>query len=130
MPKKTITNPLHTPFKTAHAEWWAKFIDLPYVFDGGDAKAINGLINWVKSAVKGKSGVDPTDDEVLNAWKMILDNYEYWGFDMGKAIRPRQIYSRISHIVMSIKDIKSGGSSSKQKVLTTDEMSRLNELIG
>lgn len=124
--QKKEPNPLHVACVKAHHEWWLKFVDLPYVFDGGDGKAMHTIIKFLRDAIKLKSGKEPFDDEVLASWQLILEKHTSWGFYSGKLFQIKQIASKRVDIVKAMRD---GKASIKQPAMSIDEMKELNDIV-
>lgn len=93
-------------------------LNVPMLMDGVDGKAMKAIIIKLKSAC-----IEKTDENIIEAWKIILDNYEKWdNFHKGQ-IKISQINSNLLNIINNIKN-----GSSKQNT-KKDNDNRLDDAI-
>jgi hypothetical protein len=102
-PKEKET--LYTEFVKIHYEFYKEQTGLPYKFTKGDGDAIKSIITYLKQVAEEKQ------KEPAEIWKFILKNYELWDEFFKKQIKPVQINSNISNIILNIK--KHGSSKNK-----------------
>ena len=96
-PQKKQKNSLYTEFVKIHYEFYKEQTGLPYKFTKGDGDAIKSIITYLKQVAEEKQ------KEPAEIWKFILKNYELWDEFFKKQIKPVQINSNISNIILNIK---------------------------
>lgn len=134
--KKPSENPCFRPCVDLYFEFCKDTLKQPAKFDAGDGKAMKEIIKWIGDAILMAGKVDPItesesalsgqEQQIVDAWGTILKKHDSWGFDKGKAIRIKQINSRLTNIVQAI---KTGVSIKGNNTMSLDEMAELNQLM-
>ena len=84
--------------------------------------AMKEIIRKVRKAFQTRMEKEPTNDDLVLSWNVILSNYHKWGWYKGKFIELAQINSKLGNIM---EQIKGNGGSSKQVGLTPEEEAEL-----
>jgi hypothetical protein len=87
---------IHTQCITAYHDWFLEKFEMKPQIDGGDAKGMKAIIEFLDKN-------QPGDENVLRNWKMVLSIHNRWEDFYQKQTRIRQIASFITNIFTSLK---------------------------
>ena len=105
-------NYLHGEFIKAFTDWYEKNVGIKYKFTGVvDGAAAKELINYIRKAQIQKTGLIPADEDILNAWKFILNSSDKWDSFHRQQLKLSQINSNLPNILAAIKGMKNGKSN-------------------
>ena len=111
--KNTISdtgNSLHSDSIKIFCEWYDKKVGVKYPFQGGqDGAAMKTILNNIRGAITNKNKQEAKDEEILNGWKFILDNYDKWESFYQAQMKLSQISSNLANILANIKGIRKDG---------------------
>lgn len=117
---------LHSKFIEIYVNWYYKKIGAKYKFSGGaDGTAAKQMINYIRAAQKEKNGYESTDDEILNAWEFILNNWAKWESFYQGQMKLSQINSNMANIMANIKGISKNGNNLTAK----DDWNEITRII-
>jgi len=116
---------LHQNIIKTYCDWYLKKVGVSYRFSGGqDGKAVKEMIDYIRKAIKDKSGADANEGEIINAFQFILDNHGKWDKFNQKQLKLNQILSNLPNIMANIKGINGSG-----KIPIAERIADLNATI-
>ena len=116
---------LHVEFVKLYCDWYLTKIGVKYKFQGGeDGNAIKSMKMYIKSSIQDKTGIEPSDEVVINGWRFILENYDKWDNFYKKQLKISQVNSNLPNIMANIKGIN--GTSRES---ASDIHARISEIV-
>jgi small-conductance mechanosensitive channel len=98
-----IANPLFPAFISAYDGFIKHLTNVPAKINGKEGKAAKEIINYMTRACRNKNAT-ATDEDVLNAFRYVLDNYAKWEkFHQGQ-LELSQISKNLVNIINAIKN--------------------------
>ena len=98
-----IANPLFPAFISAYDGFIKHLTNVPAKINGKEGKAAKEIINYMTRACRNKNAT-ATDEDILNAFRYVLDNYARWEkFHQGQ-LELSQISKNLVNIINSIKN--------------------------
>jgi len=102
-------NSLHKIAIDFYCDWYLKKVDVKYPFQGGrDGKAMKDILDHIRKAISERNKTKATDDEVMNGWEVVLNNYPKWEKFYQSKLKLSEIASNLPNIFANIKGIKHG----------------------
>lgn len=105
---KAPPHPAFKPLMELYFDWHENFIkEGKPVIQPQDGKGLNTIIKILESRVKEKKP-DYTTEDLLAAFDVVLQNYEFWDSFQKKQITLSRIATNLESIIIQIKTVASG----------------------
>ena len=104
---------LHNTCIKAFTDWYEgpEVVGIKYKFQAGpDAKAMQEILKYLKTAVEERNGAPARDDQVLLAWTGILKSFPKWDAFYKTNLKLSQINSNLPNIMANVKGITRNGN--------------------
>ncbi len=93
--------------------------------DGQDGKAAKELKEHIKKSIEEKNGSPASDEQILNGWQFILDNWNKWIPFYQDQLKISQINSNLPNIMANIR----GYNGKQYKPSAAETFATISEIV-
>lgn len=104
---------------------WHRHYNGEPIFDKSDGLFLKKMVTYIQNSYINTKGEQPTVDQTVQSFKLIFEMYDNWGFWKGKLWRVREIYSKLTGIINSIKE--SHGSKKTVASIEAERAERIRQ---